>query len=135
MFREVREKYSLCYTINSVPNKLDRLLIIRAGIDKENYQKTLELIEKELLYMRKGNFSDDDIKVAKEYYLTALDEVEDNPNRIMDNYYMMELLGTDDIDLKRKNIMKVSKSDIMKVAKKIKMDTVFLLEGDSDEKN
>ena len=135
LFREVREKYSLCYTINSVPNKLDRLLIIRAGIDKENYQKTLELIEKELLYMRKGNFSDDDIKVAKEYYLTALDEVEDNPNRIMDNYYMMELLGTDDIDLKRKNIMKVSKSDIMKVAKKIKMDTVFLLEGDSDEKN
>ena len=85
--------------------------------------------------MRKGNFSDDDIKVAKEYYLTALDEVEDNPNRIMDNYYMMELLGTDDLDLKRKNIMKVSKNDIMKVAKKIKMDTVFLLEGDSDEKN
>ncbi len=135
LFREVREKYSLCYTINSVPNKLDRVLFIRAGIDKENYNMTLELIEKELLDMRKGNFSDDDIKVAKEYYLTALDEVEDNPNRIMDNYYMMELLGTDDLEDKRKNIMKVTKNDIMKVAKKIKMDTVFLLEGDSHEES
>ena len=34
LFREVREKNSLCYTIHSVPNKFDNLLIIRAGIDK-----------------------------------------------------------------------------------------------------
>ena len=135
MFKEVRETYSLCYTINSVPNKLDHLLFIRAGIDKENYTKTLELVEKILMDMRKGNFTEEDLKVAKEYYCTALDEVEDSPNRIMDNYYMMELLGTDDLEEKRRKIMKVTKMDVMKVAKKVKMDTVFLLEGDSHEEN
>ncbi len=135
LFKEVREKNSLCYVINSVPNKLDLLVLIRAGIDKENYSKTLELIDKQLQSMRKGNFSDDEIKVAKEYFCTALDEVMDNPNRILDNYYMMELLGTDDLEEKRHKIMGVSKADIIKVAKKIKMDTVFLLEGDSHEEN
>lgn len=135
LFQEVREKNSLCYVINSVPNKLDHLVLIRAGIDKENYSRALELIEKELQDMRKGNFSDDDIKIAKEYFCTALDEVLDNPNRILDNYYMMELLGTDDLEEKRRKIMEVSKADIIKVAKKIKMDTVFLLEGDSHEEN
>lgn len=48
---------------------------------------------------------------------------------------MMELLGTDDLEEKRRKIMEVSKTDIIKVAKKIKMDTVFLLEGDSHEEN
>ena len=114
---------------------MDRLILIRAGIDKENYTKTLELIDKILLDMRKGKFSDEDIRIAKEYFCTALDEVLDSPNRIIDNYYMMELLGTDTIEEKRRKIMNVCKDDIIKVAKKVKMDTVFLLEGDGNEEN
>ena len=85
--------------------------------------------------MRKGKFEDRDIQVAKEYFCTALDEVEDSPSRIMDNYYMMELIGTDTISEKRRKIMGVTKQEIMKVAKKVKMDTVFLLEGDSHEES
>ena len=135
LFKEVREKYSLCYVINSVPNKLDHLILIRAGIDKENYNKTLELIDNILLEMKKGKISEEEIRVAKEYFCTALDEVEDSPTQILDNYYMMELIGTDTIDEKRRNIMKVTKEDIVRVAKKVKMDTVFFLEGDSNEKN
>ena len=85
--------------------------------------------------MKKGKFREEDINVAKEYFCTALDEVEDSPNRIIDNYYMMELIGTDTILEKRRKIMNVTKNDIVKVAKKIKMDTVFLLEGDGHEEN
>ena len=130
-----REKYSLCYAIHSVPNKLDRLILIRAGIDRENYNKTLELIDKILVDLRKGKFSDNDINVAKEYFCTALDEIEDSPNQIIDNYYMMELIGTDTIEEKRRKIQEVTKNDIIKVAKKVKMDTVFFLEGVAHEEN
>ena len=135
LFKEVREKYSLCYVINSVPNKLDHLILIRAGIDKENYTKTVELIDNILLDMKKGKINDEEIRVAKEYFCTALDELEDSPNQILDNYYMMELIGTDTIDEKRRKIMKVTKEDIVKVAKKVKIDTVFFFVGDSNEKN
>ena len=73
LFKEVREENSLCYTIYSITNKLDNVLLIRAGIDKENYKKTVSLIEKNLKDMCNGKFDETDILMAKEYYNTALD--------------------------------------------------------------
>lgn len=135
LFKEVREENSLCYTIYSVPNKLDKVLIIQAGIDKDNYEKTVKLVEKDIEDMRKGKFSEADISIAREYFLTALEEVLESSDRIIDNYLMMELIGTDTIERKREMIMKVTKEEIVKVAKKVKLDTVFLLEGIKDERD
>ena len=135
LFKEVREKNSLCYVIHSVPNKLDNVLIIQAGIDRDNYKKTVDLIDKNLMDMRKGKFSDTDIKIAKEYYETAMEEVEESQERIVDNYLMMDLIGTDTIEAKREKMSKVTKEEIVRVAKKIKMDTVFCLEGVKDERD
>lgn len=135
LFKEVREENSLCYTIYSVPNKLDKALIIQAGIDKDNYTKTVKLIEKDLDDMRRGKFDEGDIFIAREYFLTALEEVMESSDRIIDNYLMMELIGTDTIEKKREMIQKVTKDEIVKVAKKVKLDTVFLLEGIKDERD
>lgn len=135
LFKEVREENSLCYTVYSVPNKLDNVLIIQAGIDKDNYDKTVKLIEKDMDDMCKGKFSDADISIAREYYLTALEEVLESTDRIIDNYLMMELIGTDTIEKKREMISKVTKEEIIKMAKKVKLDTIFLLEGVKDERD
>lgn len=135
LFKEVREKNSLCYTVVSIPNKLDNVLIIRAGIDRVNYKKTVELIEKELKDMCSSKFSETDIEMAKEYYNTALEEIEDSQGKIINNYLMMELLNTDDIDIKREKMNKVTKSEIVRVAKKVTVDTVFCLEGVKDEED
>ena len=129
LFKEVREENSLCYTIVSVPNKLDNLLLIRAGIDRYNFNKTMEIIEKDLKDMQKGKFKDSDISVAKELFNTAIDETLESQSRIIDNYLMMEFIGTDDLDKKRELMNKVTKKEIVNVAKKVKIDTVFLLEG------
>ncbi len=133
LFKNVREENSLCYTISSVTNKLDNLLIIMAGIDKSNYKKCLELIEENMLDMKKGKFGEKDLKVAKEYFTTAIDEMLESELGIIDNYLMMELLGTEDFAIRREKMLNVTKKDIMKVAKKVKMDTVFCLEGIKDE--
>lgn len=132
LFKQVREENSLCYVINSVPNKLDHVILIRAGIDKENYTKTIEVIDQVIADMRKGKISDEEIEVAREYYCTALDELEESPSRVIDNYYMMEIMGTDTAEEKRKKICEVTKDEIVKVAKKVKMDTIFLLEGETN---
>lgn len=135
LFKEVREENSLCYTIHSVANKLDNLILIRAGIDRDNYDKCISLIEKCLLDMKKGNFSLKDLNMAKEYYNTALEEVEESQAKIINNYYMTELIGTDSIEVKREKMNAVTKEEIIKVAKKISIDTIFLLEGVKDEGN
>ncbi len=129
LFQEVREKNSLAYTIHSVPNKLDNLLLITAGIDQKDFKKTVKLIEIEMKKMEKGDFSEQDIDKAKQLYVTAIEESLDSPQQIIDSYYMMEMLGTDDIETKLKKMQKVTHQEIVAVAKKVKMDTIYLLEG------
>ena len=135
LFKDVREKNSLCYSIYSYPVKLDNLLIISAGIDKENYNKSLELTTELLKDMKKGKFTDKDINIAKEYYNTACEEVEESEYKIINEYLSQEILGVEPLEERVKIMNNVTKKDIVKVIKKIDMDTVFLLEGVKDERD
>lgn len=135
LFKEVREANSLCYTIHSMFNKMDNLLVIAAGIDKDNATKTVELITKELKDLKKGKFLEKDIETAKEFYFTALEEVEENEHRIINEFLSRELLGIDSLEKRREKMSKVTKQEIVKASKKIGMDTIFLLEGVKNEEN
>ena len=129
LFKEVREKNSLCYTINSFTHKLDNVLIITAGIDKVNYKKTLDLITKNLKHMQKGNFTDQELSIAKEFYNTAADETYETENRTINEFLAREIMNLEPVEERVKIIEKVTKQEIVKVFKKIRIDTVFLLEG------
>ncbi len=135
LFKDVREKNSLCYSIYSYPVKLDNLLVIAAGIDKENYQKTLDLTTELLKSMKKGKFTDKDISIAKEYYSTAAEEIEESEYKIISECLSREILGLEPIEERVKIMNNVTKKEIIKVIKKIEMDTVFLLEGVKDERD
>lgn len=135
-FQIIREKHSLAYYVYSSLNKLDSLMIIKAGISSENFTKTVKLVKKLMKDMTLGNFTEEHIEVVKENYLSLLKEIEDNENAIVETYLAKDLLNLGDIEERKKEIMRVTKDDIIKVAKKIKIDTVFLLEGvNSDEQN
>ncbi|MDE5587133.1 MAG: hypothetical protein K2I72_02025, partial [Bacilli bacterium] len=116
--------------IYSSLNKLDHLMIIRAGISKENFNATIKLIKKMMKEIEEGSFTEEDMETAKNNYITFLKEIEDNENAIIETYLASDLLNLGDIEERKKEVLKVTKEDIMKIAKKIKIDTVFLLEGD-----
>lgn len=135
LFKEVREKNSLCYSITSFANKLDNLLVITSGIDKDNYEKTVELTNKLLQEMKKGHFTDNEMSIAKEYFNTYLDELEESESRMINEIFMQEILNQQSLMERIKVMNKVKKQEITKVFKKINMDTVFLLEGVKHEDN
>lgn len=135
LFKEVREKNSLCYTIRSSYNKLDNLLLITAGIDKKNFEKATDLITKNLNNMKKGKFTKKDLDMAKEFYKTSAEEVEEREDRIINEYLLREILKTEELKERVEKINKVTKQEIVKACKKINMDTIFLLEGVKDESN
>ena len=128
-FKNIREKYSLCYTIRSYSRVLDNTLIITAGIDKKNYKKTIELINKYFLEMRRGKFEKKDIRVAKEYLITSIDDIYEDSNSIINYNYSADLLKLDGLDVRKDKINKVKKNEIIRLSKKIKIDTIFNLEG------
>jgi len=135
LFKNVREKNSLCYSITSIGQPLNGILVITSGIDAKNFDKTVSLVKKELKEMVKGNFNDEDIMKAKITYINSLKELEDNPQNILSLYTGMEYLNSDGIDERINRINKVNKKNIMSLASKIKLDTIYLLEGgDNSEK-
>ncbi len=129
-FKNIREKYSLCYYATTGANKLDNILLISSGITKDNYNKMLILIDKEMDDMKKGNITEEEIINAKKYYLSGLEEIEDSPNQIIASYYAIDKLKADTIEQRKEKIKEVTKQEIVTLANKIYIDTVYLLGGD-----
>ncbi len=132
LFGEVREKNSLAYYVSSTPNKLDNLIIIRGGITKDKSMDAVNIIKKILKDLEAGKIDDDRVEKAKEYYTSAIDDIIESPFQIIESYYMIELLGVDDIETKRKKMLKVTKDEIIALAKKVKINTIYILEGSDD---
>lgn len=133
LFKTVREDNSLCYYISSVTHPLNSLMTIRAGINKKDFRKTVSLIKKETMNMRKGKFNDDDIIKAKITYINSLKELEDSQDSLISLYAGIEYLGSDNLSDRLKKINKVTKENVIKLASKIHLDTVYLLEGEDNE--
>lgn len=129
LFQTVREKNSLCYYITSSAQSLLSILTITSGINSKDYEQTISLINKELENMCNGVFDDEKIENAKTTYISGLSELEDSPESIVSLYAGIEYLNADTIEKRKENIMKVTKDDIIKVANKIHLNTIFLLEG------
>lgn len=129
LFKEVREEKSLCYYIYSVCNDYDNTMRISAGISKDSFNECLKIINKDVKDMEKGLFTDEDLEKAKEIYISYLNNIYDSEENIINMYSTIGLLGTDDIETRKKKIKTVTKDDIISVAKKISLDTIYLLEG------
>ena len=133
LFKNVREKNSLCYYISSQPFPLYSMLTISAGINKKSFKNTLSLIKKEIHNMKKGKFNNDDIIKAKVTYINSLKELEDNPNSLLGLYAGIEYLNSDTLEDRFIKINKVTIQDVVRLASKIHLDTIYLLEGDINE--
>ena len=133
LHQSVREKNSLCYYIYTVRDKLRGVLKIFSGIDYKDYDKVLKLINKEMDNITNGIFSDELLENVKKIYLSSLKSIEDYQDDLIGNFISEIYLNDDDLSIRRKKIEKVSKKDLMEFAKKVHMDTIYLLKGEDYE--
>lgn len=132
LFQNVREKNSLCYSISSASQPLVSILTIRAGINAWEYDRACALILEQLEDIKNGKFEEEEIQNAITTYKSSLKSFEDNPESMISLYAGMEYLGADTVEDRIKNIEKVTKKSVMELAKKIKLDTIFFLEGSEE---
>ena len=128
LFQNVREKASLAYTAGSRYIKSKNNIFIRCGIEIKNYEKTIEIIKEQLEDMKKGEFSEDDIKNAKELLIASFISIQDEQPREI-SYYMSQQLSKDtsDIETACKKIESVNKEQIIEAAENIMINTIFFL--------
>lgn len=129
LFKNVREKNSLCYTISSVSQPLISVLLIHAGINANDYDQTCSLILSQIEDMKNGKFEQIDIEKAILIYKNSMVEISETPDGLISLYSGIEYLGADNLEERIKKIETVTKADVMNLAKKITLDTIFFLEG------
>lgn len=132
LFLNVREENSLCYSIGSASQPLVSILLIKAGINAWEYDRACALILEQLEDMKNGKFEEEDITNAITAYKSSLKAFEDNPESMISLYAGIEYLDSDTIEDRIKNIEKVDRKAIEALAQKIKLDTIFFLEGSEE---
>ena len=134
LYNRLRNENSLCYNCSSLYQKFDNLIIIHTAVSKENEDKAIKLIKKALNDMI-NNLTDDEINIAKETLITYLNMSLDVPGRIVDNYVFKNLYGLEELDKRIDNYKKVTKEEIIKFAKKVKMNTILCLRDGENGKD
>ena len=127
LFQVVREQNSLCYSISSNLISYDGACLISTGIEEENIDKTLRLIQEQIQRCKQGDISDELLETTKKMLVGALMNSLDEMSSII-GYQLGNSI------LKRKypieeNIQAVSavtKDDVVKVFQKMTHVATFI---------
>ena len=128
LFQNVREKASLAYSAGSTYIRRKNAILIQTGIEIENYNKTLEIIEKQLEEMKSGNISDAEFNSAKELILSSVELIDESKEDMITFYFDQNLFEENlNVSEYKEKIKNVTKEDVIKVAQKVKEDTIYFL--------
>ena len=134
MFQEVREKASLAYSAGSTYLRYKGNIFIKCGIEIKNYKKALEIIRKQLKDMQNGIFTDEDIENAKKSIISGIRSIDDEQDTEI-TYFFGQELTNEKISTEEyiKNIEKVAKDDIIKIANSLQINTIYFLKNKEEE--
>ncbi len=130
LFNIVREKNSLCYSIGSYFSKYNNALTIYAGINKDNADKSIELIKKCVEMMSNKDIIEKLYNYALKTINTYLNNYYDDVTSQINKYYIREFEITEDIEILREKLNSVTVDEIVALNEKIKIQTIYLLKGD-----
>ena len=129
LYKKIREENSLCYNISSMYLKYDQLLIIHISLDNKNIKKAINLVKKCLKEMVNGLFLEEDLADAIKNINLALDYTYDNNSSLLNNYVFNVFDNLPLIEDRKKELTKIKKEDVINVARKLKLNTIYVLNG------
>ena len=128
LFLNVREKEGLAYSAGSTYLKRNNAIIISTGIEVSKYNKVVEVIKNQLKDMEDGNITEKEMKDAKQFINAGLNLINESSENMIEYRFDKDLYNEEiDIEKYRKKIEEIKKEDIVKVAKQIKIDTIYFL--------
>ena len=132
LFLNVREKHSLCYYASSTFNRYKSIMLISAGIATENYTVAKDAILAELEACQKGQITEEELESSRTQLLSALCAAMDAPNRLDDFFVGQALVTTLSIPEQMEMIRKLTVDDLVAVANKLTLDTIYFLKGEEE---
>jgi predicted Zn-dependent peptidase len=130
LFINVREKASLAYYAASRMESHKGIMMVMSGIDFKNYDQAVRIINEQMEAMKKGDFTEDELSQTKAVIENQLLETVDTARGMVEVLYH-NVVAHIEISLDKwiEEMRNVNKDDIVKVASKIELDTIYFLTG------
>ncbi len=130
LFLHVREKLNLCYSCSSAYVQSTGVMTVHAGIESGNRDLTQREILSQLHRIQEGQISDTEWHAARISLEHSYRQLYDSPFSLQSFYGNRLLLGlTDTIEDALASLQTVSREDVVALANRIVLDTVFFVEG------
>lgn len=130
LFKIVREKLSLCYYCSSSFMRRKGVVTVKCGIESANKEKAVEEILNQLEAVKSGDFSDEDLSLAKIMLTDIYKALNDSPSNI-EGWYGAHITESEILVPEQviKEVNEVDRQRIIKAAQSVKLDTVYALLG------
>lgn len=130
LFQEVREKNSLCYSIYSALFPYDGVMGICTGVELNNVDKALDLIEKQVNRMKSGDFDEVLIDTAKKMLVNSLLATKDDADSLFALVYRNILFDRNEtIEEVIEKIKQIKKEDVVMVMSKVSLCLSYVLKS------
>ena len=131
LFTTLREKEGLAYSISSQFDIFTGLLEVYAGIEKSNRNQAMRGISRELNYIKLGRFSSSLLNQTKKIIRMNALLSEDHALTLVEQRFNKVIFGDKSLSLENwlDEIEKVTKKDVCRVARQVKLQSLFFLEG------
>ena len=141
LFVNVREKLGLCYSCFSTYNAYKAALTICCSLEDDRREEAEAEIRKQIAALAAGDISDAEWQAAQKSMANAYRQLSDSPSAT-EVYYLGRALAGVPLSPEEgiARMASLSREDVIRVAKKMQIDTVFILhptggEERDDEEN
>jgi predicted Zn-dependent peptidase len=128
LFTQVREKESLCYSVNSHNDASSGLMLVSAGIDVGSAPRARESILEQIEVVRQGEFSAEEFDMTLSAWDSRLRMIQDSPASLAEFDLTSRLCGREpDLDALRGRIAAVTREGVVEAAQRLELDLVYLM--------
>ncbi len=136
LFENVRERAGLAYFASSGIEQTKGLMWVTAGIDFEALDAAVGIIQEELDEVRRGAITQSEMENTRRGLIRDVEMMRDQPSSLMD----LALTGIINgcaiaADQLKQSISQVSSEDVVRVARRIRLDTVYFLRNGEDARH
>lgn len=130
LFRNVREKLSLCYYCQSSLDAPKGLLLVQSGIEVDKREVAEKAIAEQLDAVKRGDFTEEEHRNALLALLCSYNELSDSA-RGLESWYLGRLISGIDGDPEDSvaRLKAVTRDGIIAAANRVTPDTVYFLRG------
>jgi predicted Zn-dependent peptidase len=134
LYKALRGDNSLCYNVSSGCYDRNNFFMVKTVIRPGTENKAIKLIKKCVNDM-KSKISNEEFTGAYYLYQSGLKGMVDSIGAINKLYMNSYFSGFSTYEEKKEKFKKVTIDDINNLATKIKLNTIYVLKGDKNERN